>query len=588
MATDPRRTHRWKQLRTQLLAHQPVCYWCKKRPATELDHVIPIAQCEDPYDADNLVPACKPCNSTRGTRYQQQMAASRRRRSEGHTRPAFLDDALAPTPPPVVCVSPKAELNGSDSHHITSDALLKGKTEPRLVTPGLGGETYGPLVAAWANRHLQVELMDWQRIALDGQLEHDDQGDLIRRESLVSVARQNGKTVSLAALAGWWLTDFARLRGHAQTVFLTAHKLDRAQAIFYELEPVLEKLGGVSKRSYGRSQVDMPDGSQLLVRAATPTNAHGGTNDLIIVDEIWSVAPTVVFDALRPSQIARRSPLLSMWSTAGDESSIAMLQLREQAINAIDADRFSRIYFAEWSPPPGVALGAHEWWAWANPALGTTITLDALRAAADTPDQSAFYRAHLNCWVAAASSWLPLGVWDQRLSTTAMPTGGIIAVDSSLDDSRYCGVRAVAHHGVVHVEVAFVVDTARAMWETLGTLSTDRSVQFAITPGLHAVAPPELARRSVVVGMAEQYTYTPIVRSLILEDRLVHNGQTNLSEHVGRAVMTRSQNSLALSSQKSPGPIELARCMVWAAGLAAKPSSRVTKPAFATSGTNRS
>ena len=440
-------------------------------------------------------------------------------------------------------------------------------------------------MVAWARQHMQVELMPWQRIALDGQLEHDDQGDLIRRESLVSVARQNGKTVALAALAGWWLTDFARMRGQAQTVFLTAHKLDRAQAIFYELEPVLERLGGKATRSYGRSSMAMPDGSQLLVRAATPTNAHGGTNDLIIVDELWSVQPTVVFDALRPSQIARKSPLLSMWSTAGDESSVAMLQLREQAINAIDAGRFARIYFAEWSPPPGVSLSDPGWWRWANPAMGTTITLEALHAAADTPDQSAFYRAHLNCWVAAASAWLPLGVWDRCQTDRPIPGGGVVAIDSSLDDSRYCGVRAVAQDGVIHVEVCFVVDTARAMWDAVQTLSTDRSTSFAITPGLHAVAPPELARRATTVGMAEQYTYTPIVRSLILEDRLMHHGQQNLAEHVGRAVLTRSQNSMALSSQKSPGPIELARCMVWAAGLAAKPTSNVRKPMFGVSRT---
>jgi len=35
-----------------------------------------------------------------------------------------------------------------------------------------------------------------------------------------------------------------------------------------------------------------------------------------------------------------------------------------------------------------------------------------------------------------------------------------------------------------------------------------------------------------------------------------------------------------LSSQKSPGPIALARCMVWAAGIAARPGQR-TKAAIA-------
>jgi len=424
--------------------------------------------------------------------------------------------------------------------------------------------------------------MDWQRIALDGQLRHNG-GDLVHREALVSVARQNGKTVALKALAGWWLTDMAKRRGTPQTVFLTAHKLDRAHAIFLELEPVLEKMGGKSTRSYGRASVNMPDGSQMVIRAATPTNAHGGTNDLIIVDEVWSVAPAVVFDALRPSQIARQSPLLSMWSTAGDESSTVMLQLREQAINAIDAGRESRLYFAEWSPPPGAPLHDRESWRWANPALGTTITFDALEAASATPDQSAFYRAHLNVWIASASSWLPIGVWDQCVTTTAIPTGGVVAIDSSLDESRYCGVRAVNVDGIIHVVTEFVVDSAAAMWSEVDRLLGDRSVQLAITPGLFAVAKPEVQRRANTVGMSEQYTYTPIVRSLVLEERLVHADQQNLAEHVGRAVLIRSQNSMALSSQKSPGPIELARCMVWAAGLAAKHTAKVRKPMFAAS-----
>jgi hypothetical protein len=86
--------------------------------------------------------------------------------------------------------------------------------------------------------------------------------------------------------------------------------------------------------------------------------------------------------------------------------------------------------------------------------------------------------------------------------------------------------------------------------------------------------------------MSEQYVFTPIVRALVLEERLVHVDQRNLAEHVGRAVLTRSQNSMALSSQKSPGPIELARCMVWAAGLAAKPTSTVRRPMFGSARTH--
>jgi hypothetical protein len=68
---------------------------------------------------------------------------------------------------------------------------------------------------------------------------------------------------------------------------------------------------------------------------------------------------------------------------------------------------------------------------------------------------------------------------------------------------------------------------------------------------------------------------------MIRDGILVHTGERMLEEHVNRAVGVRAQNQYALSSQKSPGPIALARCMVWAAGFAARPGQLRSKPAIA-------
>jgi hypothetical protein len=57
---------------------------------------------------------------------------------------------------------------------------------------------------------------------------------------------------------------------------------------------------------------------------------------------------------------------------------------------------------------------------------------------------------------------------------------------------------------------------------------------------------------------------------MIGEKLLVHDGSRQLAEHVQRAVAVKSEGNLALSSQRSPGDISLARCMVWAAAMAAK------------------
>jgi hypothetical protein len=93
-----------------------------------------------------------------------------------------------------------------------------------------------------------------------------------------------------------------------------------------------------------------------------------------------------------------------------------------------------------------------------------------------------------------------------------------------------------------------------------------------MSPSIDAICPPNLERRRVIVGYAELGKLTPVVRDLINQGRLLHTGETMLAEHVQRAVAVKTQNTLVLSSQRSPGPIELARCMVWAAGMVARPA----------------
>lgn len=410
----------------------------------------------------------------------------------------------------------------------------------------------------------------------------DKAGDFLFREGLVSTGRQNGKSVALQALAAWWMTTEAARRGTPQFVLLVSNKLERTMPMFKRLAQVLEVKAGAKVRwANGSAAITMPDGSELKV-AAAKDNVHGFSIDLCLVDELWDVAPSVIFDALRPSMIARQNPMLAMWSTAGDQSSAAMLRLREQAIAQIDQGKPGRLYFAEWSPPPGSDHEDRRTWTWANPALGTTITWDALEAAADGVDKASFLRAHLNTWISAAQSWLPVGAWEAQTVTEQMPTGGVLAVDISVDESRYVGVRAVSTTTGVLVAAEFVVDSETKLWAEVERICTDATVQLRVTPGLEVHTPLHLRRRMEIRGYRELLTGTTIARNMITEGRVFHTGQAILAEHINRAVAVKSQNSVALSSQRSPGPIELARCAVWAICDASRP--RVAgKPAFGAS-----
>ena len=476
----------------------------------------------------------------------------------------------------VLSVDNRRELAGTGENQQVDAGI--GRDLPRLETVDIGGQTWGPLVAQWAERHLGVQLMGWQKRAVDGMLMLDpDTNDLHFRESLVSTARQNGKSVLLQAVVGWMLTEGARLRGRPLAVLSVANRLDRAEAIHTALAPILEaQFGAKVTNAVGRKAVKMDAGSTWEVRAATP-NLHGGSYDLIVVDELFDIGSSCIDDALRPSMIARPHPLLACFSTAGDESSTVMIQMREMAIADIDAGICGDTYFAEWSMPPGVNPADEEWWAWANPALGTTVTIKALRAASK---KESFMRAHLNLWVSARGAWLDPGQWADLQTDADMPSGGVLAVDSSVDESRYVGVRSAVADGKAHVAVEFIASSEDQMWEEVRRVMADSQTQLALTPTLEIHCPPELARRMTIVGYGELLKFSALVRSMLIEGKVTQRGQRTLTEHVCRAVLTRTAQGTVLSSQKSPGPIELARCMVWAIALSSRPAIR-TKPILA-------
>jgi phage terminase large subunit-like protein len=422
---------------------------------------------------------------------------------------------------------------------------------------------------------MNIDLMPWQLLALRGQLEHDENGDLVRRRSLVSVARQNGKTVALKAFILWALVKEPIRRGKPVLVISTAHQLDLAVEIFEQLAPLLEaKFGAKAYWSYGRNEVVMPDESRWLVQAATPKAFHGFSPTYIVADEVWNISADVLFNGALPSQRAMQSPLLSCWSTAGTEDSHAMLKMREEGLRAIDEKKFSKLFFAEWSVPPGVdPLKEKGYWAMANPAIGYTLDPEILVDESEQVDKAAFMRASLNLWISSANSWLNPGVFD-KLTTTFMPEGGVLAVDSSIDESLYCGIRAQLNDdGQIAVTVEFVTDTLGACWEKVHE-SAKTCRQIALTPSLFQMAPMDLANKKIDVGYGELVTHTSTIRQLINEGRLVHTGEQMLLEHVNRAVGVKTQSGYTISSQKSSGPITMARCMIFAAALVAKPTQK--------------
>ena len=563
----------FKRNRARLLADEPPCHWCGQAVATEADHLQPT-DAGGSNALDNLVPSCKPCNARRGQRYAQAKHQAQTQRPQGfneveHSQRFFSDQRK---PPQAVIPISETELaiTGADWR----EPAGTGRNRPRLETTTHSGfGDWSEDIADFSLHVLGVELMPWQLHVLRGITAFDANGDWLHRVGLVSVARQNGKTTLNAALLGWFLATQGKYRGKPQTVITTAHKLDLATALFTYLAPILaDRFGAVVSWSYGRQKLTMPDGSVWHIRAATPSAGHGYSCDLIIADEVWDISEAAIDEGLLPSQRARKNPMLLMTSTAGTQDSRAMLRWRDQGLRAIDSGQQTALYFAEYSPPSSLDPMDPAAWVYANPALGHTLEMRVIEAEAQAPNRAAFLRSSVNLWQASTTAWLEPGVFAALQTDDPAPAGGVLAIEASLDDTRYVAVRAVANGRKTHVTVAFTAATMAELWAKMGdTIDANPGLRIAITPSLEIHYPPQHEHRRTIVGYKELLKWTAAVKAMVIENRICHNGELLLVEHCERAVLVKHQGSVALSSQRSPGPIEAARCMVWAAALASKP-----------------
>lgn len=581
--------------RKQVLDDYPTCTIrldCCTHIATTADHIVPVSE-GGTNDISNLRSACRPCNSSLGA----SLGNRQRSKTYGMNK---LDPPILQTPendkkrPD----QPK-RFFGFETEHparktdrvlrpsaVTSvdlsTGLPTGREQPRIETllpDNFSKRSLGGDVVLWAEQNMGVKLHPWQCRALDGMLCLNNDGELLFRESLISCARQQGKTMILTALIGFYLTTFARRRGTPQSVLSVANRLDRAESIFTVLAPILvTNFGAKQMQQIGRKSVTMPDGSRWEVRAAT-LNLVGGSYDLIVADEMWNISQICVDDCLKPSQIARAYSHLAAFSTAGDESSLAMIQTRETCLRELDAGITGACYLAEWSMPPGCT--GQEYWGYANPSLGLTVQLDALKLAST---KDSFARQHLNLWSSARGAWIDSAEWQKLITDDAMPDGGFLACDASADQNRFVGVRAVVAGDVVELKVEFIVDSMSEMWAEVERVLSDQTVQLLIGPTYEMHVPKTLVRRTSTAGQKELTKYTGLVKAMIAESKVRHRGERTLAEHVCRAVQIRTSDGVLISSARSPGPIELARCAVLAIAKASRPRI-VGKPEFAVSRT---
>lgn len=163
----------------------------------------------------------------------------------------------------------------------------------------------------------------------------------------------------------------------------------------------------------GHEALIFANGSMQGLLANTDSSGHGGTIDLGLLDEVFAYKDARMEQSLLPAMITRPQPQFGLVSTAGTPKDSPYLyakvlsgrKLAERQAEDVEARR--GICYLEFSAPDDAdPFDARVWWD-CMPALGYTVTEDAVRAALDTMladpklGLNEFKRAYLNQWVLA-------------------------------------------------------------------------------------------------------------------------------------------------------------------------------------------
>jgi phage terminase large subunit-like protein len=231
----------------------------------------------------------------------------------------------------------------------------------------------------WAGQPVRLELFQKAFIqALFGFIDRQT-GCRQYRESFFLVGRKNGKSTLLAGLALYMLTSDGE--GGAE-VYSTATKYAQARLLFDEAHNMIKQSPALSKH-FRKRKSDLyyePTMSKFQPLARNSDTLDGLNASFVIMDELHGVRDRNLYEVMKQSMSARRSPLLVMITTAGTVRECIFDEMYEYAVQVADGvtpdEHFLPILYelddrSEWTDPAA--------WGKANPALGTIKKLDDLR-----------------------------------------------------------------------------------------------------------------------------------------------------------------------------------------------------------------
>lgn len=301
------------------------------------------------------------------------------------------------------------DLVGKDSGIPVVKSLI-GSPTPRVHSKLNDLPSKGQELIDFATKY-GIELMPWQRFVMEHAHKIKEDQRWNSSEICIVGARQNGKSTLLMvrALAGLFLWN-------EPLQISSAHRLSTSLELFRQIVKIIETHDELKEQvkvirwAHGSEEIETKSGNRYLVRASNSAARGIARPEVIYMDELSMMKDLDGFASLRYTMMASRNPQVWTFSTAGDQTSVVLNQLRERGMNAAVGGT-DKITYLEWSAYTEDIHDENNWVA-SNPALGHTIHEDNIRAVLNDPPH--VVQTEVLCrWIHQKDAVIPAISWEE-------------------------------------------------------------------------------------------------------------------------------------------------------------------------------
>ncbi|CAB4149143.1 COG4626 Phage terminase-like protein, large subunit [uncultured Caudovirales phage] len=447
---------------------------------------------------------------------------------------------------------------------------IRGQAKPRVHSPLLKGKTKGDEVIEFAKR-LGQPLMPWQELIVKDFFSTDKKDKFIRRTGLLLVARQSGKSHlgRVMCLAHLFLFKSPR-------VLIASSNRAMALVSFREMAYMIEGQDFLNcqvkaiRYANGTESIELlPEfgGGRLDVVAATRDGSRGRTSHFTWGDELreWS---DEAFTAITPT--TRATDGQTFWtSNAGDAFSLPLNELKSRAME----NPPKTFGYYEYSAPTflKIDLNSKAFWegvACANPALGITVSKEAIAESISTSSHESIMTELLCLWVSSLQSPFPPGsIEDCSDATLEMSPGAYTVfgfdVSPSKRNASLCAGQILPDGrigvGILQTwESQVAVNDLEIAAQIKGWVDLYRPKQIMFDRYATQSIADRLSQAGCIVEDCSGQQFYQACGDLldaVVNLRMVHNGQRSLIEQFENVAAKVNDSAWRIIKRKSAGDI---------------------------------